>query len=649
MSLIQKLIANPKAVLTAIDQKKIENLIKRLDKAFFVDNAPAVPDSVYDLVRKYYKKMFPQGTLVNKIGARNVADVPLIVPMASLNQYMAGSKKLASALEGNGPFMITDKLDGQSIELVYRDHALVNVMTRGTSTHGTDRSYHAKKLPVPQHLTKADMVIRVEAIIPTATFDSILHKDNGTHEYTAARNAAGGLINTQKTPSAMKHVDFVAFEILQGYGAGMKQSKQLDILKDLGFKTPYSKKFAKLTEAQLIAYLDERVRKSTYEIDGLVVAQDVAYAHSGANNPKHAFKFKMNVDAATALVPCTGITYQMSKFGVLSPVIHYEPTKLAGGAMCAKATGHNGFYIEHGYLKDDKNADRSQKRPIGKGAILKIVRSGSVIPYIMEIVRPAKTAQLPNVPFKRKGVDFVADSDISQDTDVQVRRINDFFVACGVKDVGAASIQKLVTETRANTLHRILISPMNVFAPALGLARARSLEAEIDKVLYTKGARIEQLFTGLSPFVGLEGMGETNWAKVLPMFGNDVNAIAKLTPAKIKRELSELTALSSKVGLLSTNMTAIAKMIIKFGLPIREFKVTKKSKLAGKTVLFTGFRDAVLKERAMEAGAVIAGAMTKAVTIVVAADVNGSSSKLDKARDTEGVSVISRQQFEAML
>ena len=648
MSLIQKLIEDPINVLKALDQKRTEALIKKLDKAFFVDNAPLTPDSVYDIVRKFYKKQYPQGTLVNKIGAKNVADTPLIVPMASLDQYHAGTQKLARALEGNGPFIVTDKLDGQSIELVYRGPRLANMMTRGTSTHGTDRSHHVKKLPVPQQLKYNDMVIRVEAIIPSATFDSILHKDNGTHEYTAARNAAGGLINSQKTPAAMKHVNFVAFEILKGYGAGMKQSKQLDILRDLGFKTPQAKKFSKLTEAQLIAYLDERVRNSPYEIDGLVVAQDIAYAHTGASNPTHAFKFKMNVDAATALVPCTGVTFQMSKFGVLNPVVHYEPTKLAGGAMCAKATGHNGFYIEHGYLKDDKNADRSKKRPIGKGAILKIVRSGSVIPYILEVVRPAKKAALPDVPFARKGVDFVATTDISQDIDVQVRRINDFFVATGVRNIGGPSIRKLIETTSANSLHRILISPMNVFAPALGLAKARALEAEIDRVLFDKGARIEQLFTGLSPFVGLEGMGETNWAKVLPMFGNDVEAIAKLTPAKIKRELAELTELKSKIPLLSTNMSAIAKMIRKYGLVVRKFKVTRRSKLAGQTVLFTGFRDAVLKERAMEAGASVAGSMTQSVTMLVASDPNGSGSKLDKARSA-GVKIVSRQQFEAML
>lgn len=649
MSLIQKLIANPKAVLDALDQTRVENLIKKLDKAFFVDNAPLTPDSVYDVVRKYYKKNFPQGALVNKIGAKNVADVPLVVPMASLDQFNAGTKKLAAALAAQGPFFVTDKLDGQSIELIYKGFDLTGMMTRGTSTHGTDRSYHVKKLPVPRKLRRPDMVIRVEAIIQTDTFDSILHKDKGTHEYTAARNAAGGIVNSQKTPTIMKHVDFVAFEILKGYGAGMKQSKQFDILKDLGFKTPFAKKFTSLNETQLIAFLDERVRKSPYEIDGLVVARDVPYAHTGASNPKHAFKFKMNVDAATALVPVTAVEYQMSKFGNLTPVIHYEPTKLAGGAMCSKATGHNGFYIEHGYLKDDKKADRSRKRPIGVGAILKIVRSGSVIPYIMEIVRPAKKAALPTIPFKRNGVDFVADVDISQDVDVQVRRINDFFVACGVKNVGAASIHKLLTETKANTLHRILISPMNVFAPALGLARARALEAEIEKTLYDKGVRIEQLFTGLSPFVGLEGMGERNWVKVLPMFANDVQAIAKLTPSQIKRELAELTEIGSKIPLLSTNMSAIAKMILKFGLHVRTFKVTKASKLKGQTVLFTGFRDSVLKERAMEAGALVAGSMTLSVTIVVASDPNGSSAKLNKARETPGVKVIDRQQFEAML
>ncbi|MCB6623720.1 hypothetical protein, partial [Mediterraneibacter sp. 210702-DFI.5.30] len=45
-------------------------------------------------------------------------------------------------------------------------------------------------------------------------------------------------------------------------------------------------------------------------------------------------------------------------------------------------------------------------RPIGEGAVLKIVRSGKVIPYIQEIIKPAKKPMLPDVEYVEDGVDF---------------------------------------------------------------------------------------------------------------------------------------------------------------------------------------------------------------------------------------------------
>ena len=75
---------------------------------------------------------------------------------------------------------------------------------------------------------------------------------------------------------------------------------------------------------------------------------------------------------------------------------------------------------------------------------------------------------------------------------------------------------------------------------------------------------------------------------------------------------------------------------------------TKKTKLTGQVVLMTGFRDSDLKERLLAAGAQVASSFTKTTTLVVASDVNGSSSKLDKARDA-GIKVISKEELEKML
>lgn len=647
---IRKLIADPLAFTKDLDQKKYEALIRRLDKAHFVDNDPTVPDSVYDIVRKNYKKRFPKGTLVNKVGAKGVADVPLVVPMSSLDQLYADTKVLAARLAKPVNYVLTDKLDGQSIELVYDNGVPTVLMTRGDSSHGTDRSYHIPAIStIPKKIpAKGRFIVRCEAIIEQGTFNKKMHKDVGG-DYQAARNAAGGIINSNTSDKAkFRNVHFVAFEILEGSGSGKPLSSQLSALKKLGFRTPHAvkAKAGALTEAKLIDYLDKRVAASPYEIDGIVVTEDVSYAHTGSSNPKHSFKFKMNTDSATALVIVESVEFQMSKFGALNPVIHYPPTKLAGGAMCRRATGHNGFYIEHGYLKGTKNP--GPKKAIGPGAVLKICRSGSVIPYIMEVVRAAPKAALPTVPFKRVGVDFIFDGDHEELDDVNSRRIADFFSNVGVRNLAQTTAAKVISQTKAVNLTRVLTASVATLAPAIGVAAARDLTQQIDNVLFTKGVRLEQLYSGLSAWY-IEGMAEQNWAKVLPLLPADPSDIARMKEAEVRQHIIEVSALKSKMKELPKAIIQIAKFIDKMGFEIKKYSAKKtKGGLSGQVVVMTGFRDNALKERLLEAGATVVGSYTKSVTLVVASDPNDGGSKLQKAR-ADGTKIISRAQLEKML
>lgn len=649
---IRKLLADPLAFTNELDQKKYEALISRLDKAYFVANEPSVPDSVYDIVRKNYKKRFPKGSLVSKVGAKGVADVPLIVPMSSLDQLYSNTKVLTNRLNKPVAWVLTDKLDGQSIELVYEGGTLTTMMTRGDSTHGTDRSYHIPALStVARRISvKTRFIVRCEAIIEQSTFNSKMHKDVGG-DYQAARNAAGGIINSNTPDKAkFKHVKFVALEILEGKDAGAPRSRQLATLKAMGFETPHAvkAKAGALTEAKLISYLEKRVGESPYEIDGIVVTEDVPYHHTGSSNPSHEFKFKMNTDAASALVTVESVEFQMSKFGVLNPVIHYPPTKLAGGAMCRRATGHNGFYIEHGYLKGTKNPP--PKKAIGPGAVLKIVRSGSVIPYVVEVVRGAKKAAAPDVPFKRVGVDFVFDGDHTELDDVNARRIADFFTNVGIRNAAQTTVLKIITQTKAKNLTRLVTTGVSTLAPAIGVAAARDLTSQIADVLFTKGVRIEQLYAALSPWY-IEGMAEQNWAKVLPLLPNDVADISTMKAADVRSAIEEVTALKSKMKELPSAIVQIAKFIARMDFEIKKYvpqKGAKKSKLQGQVVVMTGFRDNALKERLLEAGAKVVSSYTQSVTLVVASDPNDSGSKLQKAR-AAGTKILSRAQLESML
>ena len=625
------LIADTKGTLKQLSQTQLEALIRRLDAAYF-DNTPSVPDSVYDAVRKHYVQKYPDGKLVQKVGGRK-AESTLPVPMASLNQLYQGTSALDAALQ-DGPWCITDKHDGQSIELVYTaKQGLTKVFTRGTATTGRDISYHIPYLNAP--VVKADMVVRCEAQISDSAFAKYLHKDAGG-QYVAARNAAGGMINNTVSSAAMRHLDLIALEILRGDGAGAPRSKQLQALRSLGFKIPVYKVMRKLTASQLPQILDDRIRASSYELDGIVCTLDKPYAHSGSQNPDHEFKFKINSEASMVNVVCTGVVYQKSKYGKLTPVATYEPTVLAGGATCTRATAFNGFFVENGYIKDKGGV----KRPIGKGAVLKIVRSGSVIPYIVEVVKGARKPDLPK-EFVRKGIDFYAD----KDSESRTRLITDFFKILGAKDFGPATVGALVEEgINLAAIVKYGSAVKQVCTDLVGPSKASIMEREIQK-LKTDGAKLPALLQAVGQWY-IKGMGVSKWELVLDYLPHSLSDLAAMSAAQVRSALAPCTQVKALARDLEQT-PRIASQIIKLGIPVKKVRATS-TVLANQVLLFTGFRDQELAQRCESAGAKMASGFSRNVTMVVAADIGATGGKLDKAR-AAGTKIISRTALEKML
>ena len=102
-------------------------------------------------------------------------------------------------------------------------------------------------------------------------------------------------------------------------------------------------------------------------------------------NPEHAFAFKMVISDQVAEAKVVDVEWNISKTGYLKPRVEIEPIRL-GGVTIKHATGFNGNFIE--------------SNKIGIGAIIEIIRSGDVIPYIKSVITPAETAKMPNIPYK---------------------------------------------------------------------------------------------------------------------------------------------------------------------------------------------------------------------------------------------------------
>jgi NAD-dependent DNA ligase len=143
----------------------------------------------------------------------------------------------------------------------------------------------------------------------------------------------------------------------------------------------------------VFSVLKDRAERLDLQTDGVVVFTNGVMhwsADTMHDNPDWAFAYKENAQGVDAKVK--RIVWQTSPRGLLIPVVELTAPVVIDGVSIDRATAHN-------YKNVLDNG-------IGKGAIIRILRSGDVIPFIESVVTPAKP-DLPTVQFTTSGVHAV--------------------------------------------------------------------------------------------------------------------------------------------------------------------------------------------------------------------------------------------------
>ncbi|MDH5388152.1 MAG: DNA ligase [Gammaproteobacteria bacterium] len=172
-----------------------------------------------------------------------------------------------------------------------------------------------------------------------------------------------------------------------------------------------------------------------YDVDGVIfeITDDELKKYMGATNHHHRWQIALKSNDEAAEVVVVSVKPQTSRNGKVTPVAQFEPTKLSG-AEISRATAHN-----YGMVRD---------KGIGKGAVIRLVRSGLVIPKIEEVIEPVTPEypiECPSCHSKLEWVDdnlFCLNSTACKD---QIEKtIIHFFDTLGNNDgFGAATISIL--------------------------------------------------------------------------------------------------------------------------------------------------------------------------------------------------------------
>lgn len=616
------LIGNPRAVAESLSIKEAVDMAKELDRLYHEGANSPVPDEVYDVLVKVIAERSPNNKYLKKIGSKvsSGVKVRLKTPMPSLDKRFPGTKELTKFLTP-GTFVLSDKKDGQSLTLGYPTGTLSYARTRGDGIVGQDVSGICPALKVPQSINKT-MEVRVEFIMSKSRFESKFK--GGSDNYKVARNMVAGLTKRNEASMHVEATDVFAFEILSGYGSDKPQSQQLKILERLGFKVVPHKVMKNLTEAQLVAYYQERKKKAKYEIDGIVVAKDVPYRHT-SDNPKHAVAFKINSidDAQTTKV--IDIEWKQSRHRKLVPTIWIEPIFISGVEV-NKVTGHNWFFIQNGFrFKDIKM--KPPVRAINIGSVVRVSRRGEVIPHIEEVVKPSRRPSVPTQEYEVTGVDAIA---VDKTASVE-QKIKHFFTVMEIEGIKLGTIRKLET-VGLNTITKILRAGSADFMKAEGIQHTSAVRLYKGiQEFKTRGASFAKL--GHASGVFGNKIGETKLQAVYDHYPRILSWADKDT-GWLTAKLEQVAGLQTLAAVIAKKLPAFVRFIERNSLTITRPKTVKKigNSMTDRAVLFTSVRDKELEEWIKANGGKIATTVKQA-TILIVKDKGASNTKIDYARE----------------
>lgn len=603
--------------LSVVNNLQEDTLISMLNRANEVyrnlgpNDVLLMSDNQYDMLEEYTKKKYPKNKGLGKIGApveRNKVTLPY--HMASMDKIKPDTNALTTwKSKYTGPYVISCKLDGVS-GLYSTENGVKKLYTRGDGTVGQDISHFLPYLKLP---VVENTVVRGEFIMAKSVFNA-KYKD----QFANPRNLIAGTINRLTVNDVVNDITFVAYEVLV---PSLRPSEQMRYLEDNRFNTVRNSTRDDITNEQLSSLLVQWRGDYEYEIDGVIVTNDKIYPRK-PGNPDHSFAFKMVLSDQMAETHVVDVHWTASKDGYLKPRVQIEPVHLSG-VKIEYATGFNGAFIK--------------TNRIGIGALINIIRSGDVIPYIKEVITPAEEGKMPDVPYiwNASEVDVMLE-DKDSDMGVMEKNITGFFRGIEVDGLSEGNVKRIM-EAGFDTVAKILRMTPDDFLTIDGFKDKMATKIHNGIETRIKEASISTLMAASNMFG--RGFSTKKIGLILDEYP-DVLISSESIDDK-KRKLTEVKGMASKTAEnFVSNIPKFLGFLQETGLE-KKLDVKAASSpptakpehiLYKKSIVMSGTRDKELEAILDKIGALLGSAVSSNTYVVVTPDVNSTSSKLMQAR-----------------
>ena len=607
---------------------KIVTKLEEANLAYRTGNA-IMSDKDYDEMVDLLFSYDPENEFFSKVGLEVIDETrksKLPIDMASMNKIKTiediQNWLRLKGISRNAEIVCTPKYDGLSL---CHDENNTNTWTRGDGEYGQKSDEHYKL--IQNHLSlKSDVFSYTygEVIMPKQVFS-----DKYSTEFANPRNLVAGLLNSKEVTEPLKDLQFIKYGAIPNDGFYFKtKSDILDMLNSgQEVKVNYH-----VFEAEDITedFLIELFRRwsTDYEIDGIILeVNDLALQESlgretSSNNPCYARAFKHDSFEQRAEADVLGISWNISKHGLLKPVLHITPIKL-DGVTVSNVTGNNAKFV-----KD---------MGLGIGAKVVVKRSGMVIPLIVEVLETVDfimpVVEGTEIDWNENGIELVT---LSETDDQKLKQNVAFFEILEADNVSEGIITQL-WDAGYQTIEDILNVSQNQLEKIdrFGKRKAQivynSIKKSVTDVQLSKLMHASGLFRGLG-------------SKKLALLEHFTT---KPTIDQVM-EIEGFAEISAKVFVdnYDSFFTFVGNLPITIAEKVEAVKVG--TDLEGKSFVYTGVRDKESEEIILSRGGKIGGSVSKTTTHLVMKTKGSNSAKELKAISL-GVKILTLEELLSIL
>lgn len=518
------------------------HLLNRYDEKYFSESISEISDEEYDnlwfelsdlLKDKEVQKASKKKVMPLAAENSHLAKVQHLVPVLSLDKLKMNDKKFEHHLNRfvdkystGDEWSIQSKLDGLTI-VIYRYKHKIIFCTRGGGQKGEDVTNQFKAIPkiwqAAQNLPEK-MIVRGEAIISKANFQSINEQLDADNQYQNARNCASSSVRTLDTNTALNHhVDFVAYDILNSEQFNLTDEKTiLNELSHYGFDVVENQI---VQTANLKSFFDNDKHEEwrdneELEIDGLVIKPNIKIVNPEINGHHQKGQLALKYKPQTAQSRLLEVNWKVGSNGRMTPVASFEPVSIGGSTISSASLGSWGTIKKLDLKINDS---------------ILIARSNDVIPQIDSVITEERSGDEIDIDLPENSR---LDGAIVYANDYEMpleEKLDRYANAVKIESAKKSTFKKIIDKGYLIKLTDLyeLSKYENELKDIKGLG-SKKVESLLSEIEYSKEASLQQILVGLN----ITDLGQQSINKITLKYStwNDLKNATDLTGLNYKNK-----------------------------------------------------------------------------------------------------------------